>query len=177
MSCATATYCVAAGYYLATPTATPRALVETWNGTAWHTGTPDTRVGFPDHVGVSCASPTACMVTWGSFGQALARWWNGRAWTAPAFAGPTARSDLRSVDGVSCTSRTACTAAGSFIYPHSSGPLAENWNGTRWTVTPAPSPVAGIGAFNAVSCTAAACTAVGSDARAETVPLAEVGPR
>ena len=176
VSCATATYCVAAGYYLATPTAVPRALVETWNGTAWQTGTPDMRVGFPDHVGVSCASPAACMVTWGSFGEALARWWNGHAWTAPAFAGPAARSDLRSVDGVSCTSRISCTAAGSFDYPHSSGPLVENWNGTRWSVTPAPSPVAGIGAFNAVSC-ATACTAVGSDARAETVPLAEAGPR
>lgn len=82
---------------------------------------------------------------------------------------------------MSCTSRTSytarpsCTATGSFDYVGPSGPLVENWNGTRWSVTAAPNPVAGIGSFYAVSCTSATvCTAVGSDARIETVPFAEV---
>ncbi|MGH3401166.1 MAG: hypothetical protein ACRDRJ_01375 [Streptosporangiaceae bacterium] len=53
--------------------------------------------------------------------------------------------------------------------------LVQNWNGTKWSVTAAPNPVAGIGGFNAVSCTSAtACTAVGGDARLEVVPFAEV---
>ncbi len=177
VSCASATSCVVAGYYLATPDANPRALVETWDGTNWKIGSPNIRVSddFPDHISVSCASATACMVTWGSFGEALSRWWNGSKWTAPAFAGPTPRSQVTSIYGVSCTSKTACTAVGSFNYSSGSGPLVQNWNGVRWSVTAAPNPVGGIGSFNAVSCASATvCTAVGGDARVETVPFAEV---
>lgn len=177
VSCVSATSCVAAGYYLATHGGALRALVETWNGSSWTIGSPDMRVPvtFPEQISVSCASATACMVTWGQFGPSLSRWWNGTRWTAPAFAGPAKRSDVRDIDSVSCTSRTSCTAAGSFIYGEISGPLVENWNGTQWSVTPAPNPVGGIGGFNAVSCTSAtACTAVGGDVRVETVPFAEV---
>jgi hypothetical protein len=177
VSCASTTLCVVAGYYLATPRAFPRMLTEVWNGTSWQIGSPNLRVNTdnPLHISVSCASATACMATWGSFGEALSRWWNGSKWTAPAFVGPKPRSQVTSIYGVSCTSKTACTAVGSFNYSSGSGLLVQNWNGTKWSVTPAPNPAAGIGTFNAVSCTSATvCTAVGGDFRVETVPLAEV---
>jgi hypothetical protein len=177
VSCASTTNCVAAGYYVPTPGAFPRMLTEVWNGTSWKIGSPDLRVNTdnPLHISVSCASATACMVTWGSFGEALSRWWNGSKWTAPAFVGPKPRSQVTSIYGVSCTSKTACTAVGSFSYSSGSGPLVQNWNGAKWSVTPAPNPAGGIGSFNAVSCTSAtACTAVGSAERIETVPFAEV---
>jgi hypothetical protein len=178
VSCASATNCVAAGSYQATLDSFPRALAETWNGTKWTIGSPNIRVSndFPEHINVSCASATACMATWGDFDEALSRWWNGTKWTAPAFAGPTKRTDLRAIYGVSCTSRTSCTAAGNFDYPGTgSGPLIQTWNGTKWTVTAVPNPAIGIGSFNAVSCSSAtACTAVGGNARMEVVPFAEV---
>lgn len=177
VSCASTTLCVVAGYYLATPRAFPRMLTEVWNGTSWTIGSPNLRVNNdnPLHISVSCASATACMATWGSSFEALSRWWNGSKWTAPAFVAPKPRSQVTSIYGVSCTSKTACTAVGSFDYSSGHGPLVQNWNGTKWSVTPAPNPVGGIGRFNAVSCTSATvCTAVGGDDRVEVVPFAEV---
>jgi hypothetical protein len=62
--------------------------------------------------------------------------------------------------GVSCTSPTACTAAGSSNYARS---LAESWNGKKWTIQRAPSPSGGAPAeLSSESCTSpTACTAVG----------------
>ena len=55
------------------------------------------------------------------------------------------------VNGVSCTSRTACTAVGTAVY---------RWEGHRWSIQPAP---IGADGLSGVSCTSTnACTAVGS---------------
>jgi hypothetical protein len=148
--------------------------VETWNGTTWTRNSPNIRVNFPRHVGVSCATASACMVTWGDFGEAQAQWWNGTKWISTTFAGPTGRGQERSISGVSCTSATSCTAAGGFDYSTGSGPLVESWNGSKWMVTGAPNPAIGIGFFNGVSCTSAGCTAAGGIQRIENVPFAEV---
>lgn len=174
VSCTSGMRCVAAGYYLPKGRSSYRALVETWNGTSWTIDSPHMRVSndFPDHVSVSCATASACMATWGADFEGIARWWNGHSWTAPAFAGPEPRQ--RSVLGVSCTSATSCTAAGSSLRSAGFSPLTEDWNGTRWSVSGAPNPAIGTGAFNAISCTSATtCTAVGSNARIESVPFAE----
>ena len=71
------------------------------------------------------------------------------------------------MNGVSCTSATACTAVGiliGYVGPILA-PVAEAWNGTSWTIqnTPTPSGAGYPSQFNAVSCTSAtACRAVGS---------------
>jgi hypothetical protein len=58
---------------------------------------------------------------------------------------------------VSCASATACAAVGFTGV----GPLAERWNGTRWSVV--PSPRKRTGSLNGVSCVSAtSCTAVGT---------------
>jgi hypothetical protein len=94
------------------------------------------------------------------------------AMTAPAFGQPPAWSVVPSPNGtgsllnqlvgVSCVSATACTAVG--LHGDSSGAaktLIESWNGTSWSVVPAPAP--GQAELNGVSCVSAtACTAVGS---------------
>jgi hypothetical protein len=66
--------------------------------------------------------------------------------------------------GVSCSSATACTAAGE--YENSSAvdvTLAERWNGTKWAVQSTPNPSgAQFSELTGVSCSSAtACTAVG----------------
>ena len=83
-----------------------------------------------------------------------------------------------SLNGVSCTSSTACTAVGFSL--GSSGPiltLAEVWNGASWATQTTPNPSGTLGAnLNSVSCVSAtACTAVGyySDSSGNNKTLAE----
>lgn len=66
------------------------------------------------------------------------------------------------LDGVSCTSDSACTAVGSISdKPGTELTFAARWNGTRWSVQQPPSPVNG--SLSGVSCTSrTVCIAVGS---------------
>ncbi len=161
-------------------------LAERWNGTSWTVqSTPNPNGADSSHLNdVSCTSATACTAVGsytsfvGTTGRqfALAERWDGTAWTiqpTPDLAGPNGSS----LEGVSCTSATACTAVGH--YRNSAGklvPLAERWNGTSWTVQSTPNPTgAGESSLQGVSCTSAtACTAVGySNSGATVVTLAE----
>jgi hypothetical protein len=88
----------------------------------------------------------------------LAEAWNGKAWRIVPTLSRTGQGIA--LNGVSCTSASACTAVGS------AGPvttLAERWNGTRWRVQPTPNPPGGQNIFLAsVACpTSSACTAFG----------------
>jgi len=88
----------------------------------------------------------------------LAEVWNGAKWRIVPTFKPTGQGSF--LNGVACTSASACTAVGS------SGPvttLAERWNGTRWRVQPTPNPAGGQNIFLAsVACpTSSACTAFG----------------
>ena len=78
----------------------------------------------------------------------------------------TASASLSSarLNGVSCPSTGACTAVGTFINSSNiDAPLAERWNGTKWTFQSTPNPAAATSSdLFGVSCTDAdACTAVG----------------
>jgi hypothetical protein len=100
----------------------------------------------------------------------LAERWNGRTWRIvptfkPAPAGPNA-----ALNGVACTSATACTAVGNQTLAKT---LAERWNGRTWQVQATPNPA---GAQNttlaSVACpTRTVCTGFGLDL---TVPGAPV---
>jgi hypothetical protein len=123
--------------------------------------------------GVSCPSQTYCSAVGGFINssglqEALAEQWNG-SFTAPVWTVTPIQADPKTnnyLSGVSCTSSTACMAVGI----DNGAPLAERWDGTRWTITPNPSGVAS-GSLSGVSCpTIKACMAVGIDNGA---PLAE----
>ena len=97
--------------------------------------------------------------------QQLSESWNGTAWEAlatPAHPGSIGAA----LSGVSCVSASACAAAGGWVDRSGTEmPLAEIWNGSRWTVTPVPVPSKAISptSFFGVSCTSeSACVAVGS---------------
>ncbi len=82
---------------------------------------------------VSCLTLTRCMaVGTNSSGQPMAVLWNGTSWraTAPPVAGGT-------FDAVSCTSDKFCMATGEDDSGdvQNTEPLAEEWNGSRWSVT------------------------------------------
>jgi hypothetical protein len=70
------------------------------------------------------------------------------------------RNNASALDGVSCTSQTACTAVGVF---DGGLPYVERWNGTSWVIQATPNPSGAIGSdLFGVSCASAAtCTAIG----------------
>jgi hypothetical protein len=92
----------------------------------------------------------------------LAEPWNGKTWRVQSISSPRAGI----FNAVSCTSPTACTAAGTRLDTGGTT-LAERWNGKRWRVERTPNRADFRRSFRAValddvSCTSAkACVASG----------------
>jgi hypothetical protein len=136
--------------------------------------------------GVSCPSTRVCTAV-GYFtdpagnGVTLAERWNGTRWSiepTPSLAGSTASL----LFAVSCPSTRTCIAVGSVT--ERSGitvPLAERWNGLRWSIQSTPNPTRAHGRdaayLGSVSCASrTACIAVGfsgNEAGTAGVTLAE----
>jgi hypothetical protein len=87
--------------------------------------------------------------------------------TSPSPLGPPSGS----LTSVSCPSKDACFAVGSYG-PDGTNPktLAERWNGTRWSVMTSPNPIGATDSqLSGVSCpSTTSCFAVGSYATAST---------
>jgi hypothetical protein len=191
VSCSSADVCIAVGQ-VDTKSKPGLMLAEGWNGKKWVIEpTPEPKgVVVSGLAGVSCASVTSCVAV-GNYDAAgvggpfaLAEGWNGKKWAyalppnpdGACTAGPPPYkpgcTDDSEFLGVSCPAVTSCTAVGQYV-PFSPTaflpprPLAENWNGNRWTIESSPSPkgatrVAQPPPLDAVSCASArACTAVG----------------
>jgi hypothetical protein len=149
-------------------------LAERWDGQTWSAqNTADPAGATSDGLSsVSCPSSTSC-TTVGSFsvdgspGLPLAEHWDGTAWTlqpTPGLPDPAVPSG--ELNGVSCTSSTACVAVGQYENdPVGEAALIERWDGTSWTVQAAPNALGASVSYllTAVSCTSSsACTAVGT---------------
>jgi len=151
-----------------TSTGASKTLAERWNGTAWTLQSTPNPSGASYLNGVSCTSASACTavgwyVTSTNATLTLAENWNGTTWTVQSTPNPSGAAHSFLQD-VACPSATACTATG--YYATSAGvdqALAENWNGTTWTLQSTPTPSgATSSALSGVSCTSAsACTATG----------------
>jgi len=168
-SCTSASACTAVGVY-DNAAGFPRAMVERWNGKAWHIQAipqPAKRTWF---FGVSCSAARACAaVGYQNNGtgdaQPFAEAWNGTQWRALTVPLPHGAPG-GAFSAVSCTSPSACTATGTSF--SATGPtLAERWNGEQWRIQPTPNPANystsfGEVALDGVSCASAkACTASG----------------
>jgi hypothetical protein len=136
----------------------------------WSIQTTPNPTGGSDVVlnGVSCASATACTAVGGpaqpaTTGVTLAERWNGSKWSIQHTPNPAGGSNSL-LQGVSCTSATACTAVGGSSNGTTMVTLAERWNGTAWSIQHTPNPAGSSFTFlYGVSCTSAsACTAVGT---------------
>lgn len=181
VSCTSGRACTAVGSRSASLSSPTFTLAERWNGTRWriqHTILPP-GAASGTLFGVSCPSATACTAVGSAFDKAarrtvnLAEAWNGTSWRVQAIANPKG-STGGALHGVSCTSRSACTAVGN--YGTAAGrvvAVAERWNGTTWRLQAVPKP-ASTELFG-VSCSAAhACTAVGyHTGTGGTQPIAE----
>ena len=70
----------------------------------------------------------------------MAEVWNGSSWAIQSTPNPSGAKNPV-LNAVSCTSSTACTAAGD--YTISAGvrvPLAEVWDGSGWSIQSTPAP-------------------------------------
>jgi hypothetical protein len=170
VSCTAANACLAVGYW------TDAALhihpvAERWNGTSWAIQSVPAPAGFPQSgfFAVSCASARACTAVGAKSSSTgtttpLAERWNGTSWAIQPVSGP-AGSLASELLAVSCPTAAACTAGGSeFNSAQKPVPLAEGWDGAKWSVQSVPSPAGAIGAgFSGLSCsTPATCIAAGS---------------
>jgi IPT/TIG domain len=161
VTCTSSSFCVAVG----------GNVIEQWNGSTWSAGPSTT--GTLD--GVSCLSTTSCVAvgfiqTQYLTGTTLVEKWNGSTWSvvpSPSPNYPNYFDNLDELNGVSCTSASACTAVGIYSAtaapargPYTSGNLIEQWDGTSWTAAPTASTDVSL---NGVACpTSSDCIAVGS---------------
>jgi len=177
VSCRSRRWCVAVGSVsgFVGDTEYTNPLVERWNGNRWSVQAAPTCLqtlcGYTLD-GVSCASSRACTAV-GSIGQGpganltVALRWNGRRWMVQESANGAGNPAGLRLTGVSCSSTTSCVVVGLEAGVNSGGPIAEAWNGTRWSIQPSPAISApSQGSYpelSSVSCASAiACTAVGS---------------
>jgi hypothetical protein len=165
------------------------ALAEVWNGSSWSIQSVPKPTGAKGIVlsGVSCTSSSACTAV-GNYDNSsgtqvtLAERWNGTSWSVQTTPNP-AEVTYSVLNGVACTSSTACVAVGGsfkeggFGGESMSSALAEVWNGSSWSIQSVPKPTGAKGILlSGVSCTSSsACTAVGNynNASGTQVTLAE----
>jgi hypothetical protein len=166
VSCTSATACTAVGTSSEGYEGVP--LAERWDGTSWTIQPAPSSGQSAGLAGVSCPSATWCMAV-GSYSTTskdlpLTERWDGTSWTklpAPTPAGTMITYLL----GVSCTSPSSCTAVGYTIDGLPSGPLAERWDGTSWTIqlTPFPEGANAGASLDGIACASATdCIAVGN---------------
>jgi hypothetical protein len=174
VSCVSTTNCLAVGENLNGDGGNGAPLTEKWNGSKW---TSTTALKLPaggkggELSGVVCKSATECIAV-GDYVKsgfaifALAAKWNGKAWTT--FTAPGTAGDNTLLEGLSCVTATDCVATGAFTTGGGNGaaPLADSWNGSRWTQLANPKSLSGseVAALGSVACVAAkSCMATGFD--------------
>jgi hypothetical protein len=181
VACPTSSFCAAVGWYDTGGTAV--ALIEHYNGTSWSVVTPTlpaNTVGAKLS-GVTCVSASACWASGylevtGQPRKALVLTWNGTSWTVQTSATPSGANSA-ALNGITCTSSSACMAVGQYTdgsnVDHA---LAEEWDGTSWTLRRVPDPASGTDpVLLDVGCSSSsACEAVGyySSSTPSLVPLA-----
>jgi hypothetical protein len=117
--------------------------------------------------GITCPRATSCWAvgdqTASGVTRTLIEHWNGRKWSltrSPSVAG----SADTFLNGVSCSARLNCWAVGAATLGSTKQePIAEHWNGRRWSLTllPAPARLAADELFSVWCPAATRCWAVG----------------
>jgi hypothetical protein len=147
-----------------------RALPAAVPGSGWSiTPSPNPRAGNGFLNGLSCPTTSVCTavgahVSESGLGVTLAERRSGGTWAVQSTPNPPAAASS-ALNGVSCSSASACTAVGEFfVKSGAQRTLAERWNGGSWQIQPTPNPAGSPASILvAAACPAAdACTAVGT---------------
>lgn len=158
VSCASSTACTAVGW----------GLAQGWNGKEWTAETLAVPKGGEDLLpyGVSCTAANECTAVGyyfsGGTSVALAERWNGKEWSVQKLPTPEGAKST-SLNGVSCTIKTACTAVGNYYDGTQKHAMVAAWNGTEWSLQTVAKPAEEkYSDLIGVSCRSSkACTAVG----------------
>jgi len=170
VSCAAVAACTAVGSFAVAASPANLSLAESWNGTAWrvHPAVSPPGANASQLAADSCWSARSCVAV-GFYASsatavdALAETWDGSRWRITSTPNPRG-ARASGLESVSCTGPRSCMAVGiTYGRLGRSRPLAERWDGTRWTLVPVPVPAHGSRfALYGVSCSGpGACTAVG----------------
>jgi hypothetical protein len=165
ISCATASWCAAAGTFL-TPSASVQAMVQICCGVG-EDFLSTVPLSFSEFNGISCAVAGTCMAVGetssGDGALPLAEEVQFATASQPATPLPPGATNA-DFNGVSCSTESDCVAVGWYTKTMNGTefPFAEVWNGTSWSVSDPPTPSGSGGNLNGVSCNATSCTAVGS---------------
>ena len=145
-----------------------KTLVERWNGTAWAVVVSPNPAGATDSelMSVSCTSASNCdavgFSTISGVPKSLVERWNGTVWSIVASPNPSGATNSK-LYGVSCATIILCQALGASVSGGSTRTLAEQWNGTRWSIIASSNPSgASVTRLSGVSCAGASlCRGVG----------------
>ncbi|MEI6701746.1 MAG: Ig-like domain-containing protein, partial [Actinomycetota bacterium] len=180
LSCTSATFCVAVGYYEA-PNSWDQAAVSVWNGRSWtSTGSPvpknlSTVYKASGLSSVSCATPKYCVAVGhyylgdGGIIHPLLATWNGAQWSAFSPALPSGATRLHGSDdwsSISCPLPSNCTAVGVFTGDGGSAQaMMARQNGGAWVTSSQgifPTQSSPLGSLTAVTCLSSnSCLAIG----------------
>ena len=129
VSCTGPTWCVATGYLEDSSTESASALAEEWNGASWTLmSTPSVPNGAESEFGaVSCTGASSCMAVGAYVAQPTG---------FASFAGP---SGFPGTDNPLARARALTDGTSPHIVT-TTHVLAEQWNGTSWTVTSTVDP-------------------------------------
>jgi hypothetical protein len=115
VSCPSASFCMATGYY--NEPSTSAGVILEWSAGKWTAeqatfpGQPGTLVGV---TGVSCPSVSWCSVTGSSTDDAVILTWSGSAWAAVHPKDPANADDGIHLSGVSCAAPSSCISVGDY---------------------------------------------------------------
>jgi len=112
-------------------------------------------------VGIRCNPTTSCQAAPFSATTLVERW-VGKRWMR-MLSPNKARAESTELNAIDCSSSRDCMAVGeSRGASEAYAPLAERWNGTRWSILRVPFPATSQGYLNGVSCSGpTSCLAVG----------------
>ena len=148
VSCATRSFCAAAGFSEDKAAGLQRPLTLAWNGKAWSAQPFPAGTHNAALAAISCPAKTACVAV----GSVIAGW-NGSRWRVQRTSGL--------FDAVSCPAASACVAVG---VTQRGKPVYGAWNGSTWRIGAMPGPRRPVQSLTlaGVSCSAPdSCMAVG----------------
>ncbi len=156
VACRSATACLAVGY----DNANGRGLGERWNGSQWVTGIGSLPSGRRPKA-VSCGTVTTCWaLATNSDGSATTESWEGQYWEGDYEPVIPSGGSAVTLNGISCTAATTCTAVGSYVKAGKTLPLVERLKEYEWSLQSAATTSSA--SLKDVSCVSASeCVAIG----------------